>query len=127
MASVRYLVNDVEQAVRFYTGLLGFEIVERWGEAMAILGHGDLRLWLAGPEASAAKPMPNGAQPKPGGWNRFVLQVADVDAVVAELRAAGATFRNDVLSGPGGKQILVDDPSGNVVELFEERRSRDPE
>jgi catechol 2,3-dioxygenase-like lactoylglutathione lyase family enzyme len=123
MASIRYMVNDVDKAVTFYTGHLGFEVIERWGPAMAILGKDDLKLWLAGPQSSAAKPMPNGAKPAPGGWNRFVIQVDDLEATVAGMRAAGITFRNDILSGPGGKQILAEDPSGNAIEIFEERKA----
>jgi catechol 2,3-dioxygenase-like lactoylglutathione lyase family enzyme len=118
MASVRYLVNDVDQAITFYTQL-GFTLRQQFGPAMAIVAHDDLTLWLAGPRASAAKPMPDGRVPGPGGWNRFVLQVADLSALVATLRAQGVSFRNDIVDGPGGRQILCEDPSGNVVELFE--------
>lgn len=121
MATMRYLVTDVEQSVEFYSKLLGFELVETWGSAMAIVRHGDLTLWLAGPQASAARPMPDGRQPEPGGWNRLVLEVADLHDLVATLRAAGATFRNAIISGPGGQQILLEDPSGNPIELFEGR------
>lgn len=120
---MRYLVTDVEQSVTFYTGLLGFEMVEMWGSAMAIVRHGDLTLWLAGPQASAARPMPDGRQPEPGGWNRFVLEVDNLHDLVATLRAAGATFRNDIISGPGGQQILLEDPSSNPIELFEARKA----
>ena len=119
MAAIRYLVHDVAEAITFYTEGLGFTLEQRWGPAMAILRHGDLELWLAGPMTSAAKPMPDGRTPEPGGWNRFVLTVADIDAAVAALRARGARFRNNVLQGPGGRQILVEDPSGNAVELFQ--------
>jgi catechol 2,3-dioxygenase-like lactoylglutathione lyase family enzyme len=119
MASVRYLVNDVDAAIAFYRDRLGFTLDQQFGPAMAILRHGDLTLWLAGPAASAAKAMPDGRKPQPGGWNRFVLQVADIAATVGTLRAAGVAFRNDIVSGPGGRQILVEDPSGNVVELFQ--------
>ena len=118
MASVRYLVHDVDQAIAFYTRL-GFTLRQQFGPAMAIVAHGDLTLWLAGPRASASKPMPDGRTPGPGGWNRFVLQVADLPAIVADLRAQGVGFRNDIVDGPGGRQILCEDPSGNVVELFE--------
>ena len=120
MASVRYLVHDVDAAVAFYTGHLGFELKQQFGPAMAILGRGDLTLWLAGPMASAAKPMPDGRKPEPGGWNRFVLTVDDLAGLVTKLRAANVTFRNDILKGPGGQQILCEDPSGNVIELFQE-------
>jgi catechol 2,3-dioxygenase-like lactoylglutathione lyase family enzyme len=119
MATVRYLVNDVEASVRFYVDMLGFEVVEQYGSAMAITGNGDLTLWLAGPLASAARPMPDGSQPVPGGWNRFVVTTDDLDALIERLVASGARFRNEVVTGPGGRQILVEDPSGNVVELFQ--------
>ena len=118
---MRYLVSDVGQSVEFYTGQLGFELVEQFGGAMAIVRHGDLTLWLAGPQASAARPMPDGRQPEPGGWNRLVLEVTNLGDLVTTLRSAGATFRNDIISGPGGQQILLDDPSGNPIELFEAR------
>ncbi len=119
--SVRYLVHDVPAAVAFYRDALGFTLKQQFGPAMAILEHGGLQLWLAGPPSSAAKPMPDGRQPEPGGWNRFVLEVADLDALVTRLRATGTPFRNDILDGPGGRQILAEDPSGNVIELFEPR------
>ena len=119
MATVRYLVRDVDAAVAFYTQRLGFTVVQQFGPAIAILTRGDLKLWLAGPSASAARPMPDGRKPEPGGWNRFVIEVDDLDALVAQLRALAVPFRNDVVSGPGGKQILCEDPSGNVVELFQ--------
>lgn len=122
MASVRYMVRDVAAARDFYVGLLGFTLVEEFGPAMAILRHGDLTLWIAGPPSSAARPMPDGRVPEPGGWSRFVLHVDDIDATVARLREAGVAFRNDVVHGPGGTQILVEDPSGNPVELFQPRR-----
>lgn len=118
MATMRYIVTDVDSSVGFY-GSLGFVLVQQYGPAMAILRSGDLDLWLAGPTASASRPMPDGRPPEPGGWNRVVLSVDGLDARVSDLRAAGVTFRNDVVSGPGGRQILCEDPSGNVVELFE--------
>lgn len=121
MAAVRYLVHDVPAAIAFYTEQLGFSLRQQFGPAMAILARDDLTLWLAGPMASAAKPMPDGRQPAPGGWGRFVLEVQDLPALVARLRAAGVAFRNDILDGPGGRQILAEDPSGNCVELFEPR------
>lgn len=121
MATVRYLVKDVSEAVAFYTGNLGFEVKQQFGPAMAILRRGDLTFWLAGPVASASKPMPDGRKPEPGGWNRFVVEVDDLAALVASLRERGITFRNEILDGPGGKQILCEDPSGNVIELFEPR------
>ena len=121
MASVRYLVHDVDAAIKFYTGDLGFTLHQQFGPAMAILARDDLTLWLAGPPASAAKPMPDGRQPEPGGWNRFVLEVTDLPALITTLKSRGVTFRNDLLDGPGGRQILCEDPSGNVIELFEAR------
>ena len=118
MAAVRYLVHDVDAAITFYARL-GFILHQRFGPAMAIMTRDDLTLWLAGPLASAAKPMPDGRVPQPGGWNRFVFQVAGLAALVETLRAEGVSFRNDILAGPGGRQILCEDPSGNVIELFE--------
>jgi len=121
MATMRYLVNDVARAVAFYRDLLEFDLEEEMLPAFARVRRGDLSLWLAGPASSAARPMPDGRQPVPGGWSRLVIQVDDLDAFVARLRNVGATFRNEVVSGPGGKQIIIDDPSGNAVELFEAR------
>lgn len=118
MASIRYLVHDVEKAIGFYTGQLGFKLIEQYGPAMAILERGDLTLWVAGPPSSAAKPMPNGEKPTPGGWSRFVLEVTDLAATVATLRSNGVQFRNEITTGPGGSQILIEDPSGNPIELF---------
>src|SRR5215831_17926057 len=118
MAYVRYLVTDVQKAVDFYRTHLDFTVQQQF-PAIAILRRGDLTLWLAGPNASASKPMPDGRKPEPGGWNRFVLEVDDLEAMVQTLRASQATFRNDIVSGPGGRQILVEDPFGNVVELFQ--------
>ncbi len=119
MASVRYLVNDVNEAVAFYARHLGFKLEQQFGPNMAILTRDDLTLWLAGPGASAARPMPDARRPEPGGWNRFVVQVADLPSLVAELRRQGVAFRNDIVRGPGGQQILCEDPSGNVIELFQ--------
>ena len=119
MATFRYLVETVDAAVAFYAGQLGFEVVQQFGPNMAIVRKDDLTLWLAGPGASAARPMPDGRQPVPGGWNRIVVETPDLDALVAALTAKGATFRNTIVTGPGGRQILVEDPSGNVVELFQ--------
>jgi len=123
MANVRYLVHDVDAALAFYTGPLGFELAERWGPPFAMVRRGDLTLWLSGPGTSAQRPMPDGAQPVPGGWNRFVLEVDDLDATLAALRAAGARLRSGIVSGPGGRQLVVADPSGNPVELFEPQRT----
>lgn len=117
--AVRYVVNDVSVSVAFYTSQLGFSLKQQFGPNMAILTNGGLTLWVAGPGASASRPMPDGRKPEPGGWNRFVLEVADLDDVVSTMRAKGVSFRNDIVEGPGGKQILVQDPSGNVIELFE--------
>lgn len=119
MVSVRYMVDDVEAALAFYTKALGFEALTNFPPAFADVARGNLRLLLSGPTSSAGRPMPDGAKPGPGGWNRIHLIVDDIEAEVARLRAAGAPFRNDILSGPGGKQILLEDPSGNVVELFQ--------
>ena len=119
MTAFRYLVSDVDVAVAFYTQRLGFTLEEQFGPAMAIVARGDLTLWLAGPLSSAAKPMPDGRKPEPGGWNRIVLEIEGLAALVAELRAAGVTFRNEIVRGPGGQQTLCEDPSGNVIELFE--------
>jgi len=119
MVSVRYMVDDVDEAVAFYTKLLGFEAVFNAAPAFAEVHRRRLRLLLAGPMSSAGRPMPDGTKPGPGGWNRIHFVVDDIEAEVARLREAGATFRNDVIEGPGGKQILVQDPSGNVVELFQ--------
>ena len=119
MATVRYLVSDVDRAVSFYTTHLGFTLVEHMGPAFARLKRDDLILWVAGPKASAARPMPDGSQPLPGGWNRFVIEVDDIETLVAQLRSAGVQFRNDILAGVGGKQILVEDSEGNPIELFE--------
>ncbi len=118
MAVMRYIVADVEAAIAFYDRL-GFAVEQQFGPTIAIVRRDDLTLWLAGPNASASRPMPDGRRPEPGGWNRVVLTVDDLPAAVAELRAAGVPFRNDIVTGPGGSQILCEDPSGNVVELFE--------
>jgi len=119
MATIRYLVSDVDASVEFYVKQLGFTVARQFGSTIAILHREDLELWVAGPDASAARPMPDGRTPEPGGWNRFVVTTDDLDALVARFRGDGATFRNDIVVGPGGRQILVEDPSGNVVELFE--------
>ena len=119
MATVRYIVDDVESAIGFYTGLLGFELKQDFGPAMGILAKDDLELWVAGPAASATRPMPDGSQPAPGGWNRFVVVVEDIAATVAALTQAGASFRNEIMSNQGRQQILVEDPSGNVIEIFQ--------
>jgi catechol 2,3-dioxygenase-like lactoylglutathione lyase family enzyme len=119
MVNVRYMVDDVDEAITFYTKFLGFEAITHPGPAFADVKRGNLRLLLAGPNSSAGRPMPDGTKPGPGGWNRIHLIVDDIDSEVARLREAGAPFRNDIVEGPGGKQILLQDPSGNVVELFQ--------
>ncbi len=122
-AVVRYLVRDVDRSVAFYTKRLGFSSTQRAGP-VAILSRGDLRLLLSGPGSSGARPMPDGRAQEPGGWSRIVLYVDDLDAAIAALAAAGAPLRNEVEAGPGGRQILVDDPDGNPIELHE--APRDP-
>jgi catechol 2,3-dioxygenase-like lactoylglutathione lyase family enzyme len=117
--NVRYLVDDVEASIAFYTTNFGFTVLSNMAPAFADVVRGNLRLLLSGPKSSAARPMPDGRQPEPGGWNRIHLIVDDIDAEAERLRAAGASFRNDVISGPGGRQVVLDDPSGNPIELFE--------
>ena len=119
MVSVRYMVDDVQAAIDFYTSHLGFTLRTSAAPAFADVTRGSLRLLLAGPRSSAGRPMPDGRKPGPGGWNRIHFIVPDIAAEVARLRAEGVQFRNDILTGPGGKQILIEDPAGNVVELFE--------
>ena len=119
LVSVRYMVDDVEDAVAFYTTHFGFTVRSEHAPAFADVVLGNLRLLLSGPKSSAGRPMPDGRMPAPGGWNRIHLIVDDIAADVARLRAAGLTFRNDIVSGPGGQQILVEDPSGNPIELFQ--------
>jgi catechol 2,3-dioxygenase-like lactoylglutathione lyase family enzyme len=116
---MRYMVDDVEAAVEWYTKHLGFSLLSKQARAFADVKRGSLRLLLSGPASSAGRPMPDGEQPKPGGWNRIHLIVDDLSAEVALLRAAGVRFRNDIVTGPGGSQILLVDPSGNLVELFQ--------
>ena len=117
--NVRYMVDDVDAAIAFYTELLGFELLTSAAPAFADVKRGNLRLLLAGPKSSAGRPMPDGEEPGPGGWNRIHFLVDDLDAEVAQLRDEGAKFRNDIVEGPGGRQILLLDPSGNVLELFQ--------
>ena len=118
---VRYIVNDVDAAIAFYCQHLGFKEMMHPAPAFAMLTRGDLRLVLSAPNPSAGggQPMPNGRNQEPGGWNRFAVEVADIQATVEALRKVGARFRNDIVTGVGGKQILVEDPSGNPIELFE--------
>jgi glyoxylase I family protein len=122
MATVRYLVGDVERSIAFYTKVLGFKLEQSMAPAFARVSSNDLTLWLAGPKSSAARAMPDGRTPGPGGWNRFVVEVDDLVSRVAEMKRAGLRFRNEVVVGPGGKQVLLEDPDGNVVELFEPAR-----
>jgi catechol 2,3-dioxygenase-like lactoylglutathione lyase family enzyme len=120
LVSVRYMVDDVENAVDFYTTHFDFTLRSNFAPAFADVVRGNLRLLLSGPTSSAGRrPMPDGRTPAPGGWNRIHFIVEDIAAEVERLRAAGVTFRNDILSGPGGQQILLEDPSGNPIELFQ--------
>jgi catechol 2,3-dioxygenase-like lactoylglutathione lyase family enzyme len=124
MVNVRYMVKDVDAAVRWYTAHLGFKLLSNAAPAFADVARGSLRLLLSGPASSAGRAMPDGAQPVPGGWNRIHLVVEDVAAEAERLRAAGVQFRNAIVSGPGGSQILIVDPSGNLVELFQPAAKR---
>ena len=123
MAVVRYLVADVDAAVAFYTRRLGFELVEQWGPPFAMVRRDDLTLWLSGPGSSASRPLADGSKPGSGGWNRLVLETDDLDSLVARLKQDGVAVRGAIVTGPGGKQALIDDPSGNPVELFEAESS----
>ncbi len=120
MPTVRYLVHDVDQSLPFYQAL-GFELTDRWGPPFAIVSRDSLSLWLSGPGTSARKPLESGATPEPGGWNRLVIEVDNLDKTMEQLSALGATFRSSPVSGPGGIQVLVEDPSGNPIELFQPR------
>src|ERR671935_713190 len=117
--NVRYLVDDVEASIGFYTEHFGFTVLSSAAPAFADVRRGPLRLLLSGPKSSAGRPMPDGRTPAPGGWNRIHFVVDDIAAEVERLRSAGVKFRNDIVSGPGGQQILLDDPSGNPIELFQ--------
>jgi catechol 2,3-dioxygenase-like lactoylglutathione lyase family enzyme len=119
MVNVRYMVDDVQASIDFYTKHLGFELLTSAAPAFADVRRGNLRLLLSGPASSAGRPMPDGVKPGPGGWNRIHLIVDDINAEVARLRGEGLDFRNDIVTGPGGSQILLEDPSGNVIELFQ--------
>jgi catechol 2,3-dioxygenase-like lactoylglutathione lyase family enzyme len=119
LVSVRYMVDDVDAAIAFYTTHLGFEVLSSAAPAFADVVRGRLRLLLSGPRSSAGRPMPDGRTPAPGGWNRIHLIVEDIAGEVERLRAAGLSFRNDIVTGPGGRQIVIDDPSGNPIELFQ--------
>jgi catechol 2,3-dioxygenase-like lactoylglutathione lyase family enzyme len=120
MATVRYLVKDVDAAIPFYAAL-GFFEKERWGPPFVMLEKGDLQLWLSGPGTSASKPLSDGSMPTPGGWNRLVIEVDDLAAAIDALRLTGARFRSEPVKGPGGQQVLVEDPSGNPIELFQRK------
>lgn len=120
--NVRYMVHDVEAAINFYTTHFGFRLISNTAPAFADVERGDLRLLLSGPTSSAGRPMPDGRQPEPGGWNRLHFVVDDIAAEVERLRATGVRFRNDIVRGPGGAQILLEDPSGNPIELFQPRK-----
>ena len=119
LVSVRYLVDDVDASRAFYTENFGFEVRTNFAPAFADVVRGNLRLLLSGPASSAGREMPDGTKPGPGGWNRIHLIVEDIEAEVARLRERGVRFRSDVVKGPGGRQIVLDDPSGNPVELFQ--------
>jgi catechol 2,3-dioxygenase-like lactoylglutathione lyase family enzyme len=122
MVNVRYMVDDVAAAVDFYASHFGFTQQTSALPAFADVSRGNLRLLLAGPDSSAGRPMPDGARPRPGGWNRIHFVVDDLETEIGRLEAEGVRFRNEVVTGPGGKQILVEDPSGNLVELFQPAR-----
>ena len=118
MAVVRYLVDDVDASLPFYRAL-GFKLADRWGPPFAVMkGHG-LSVWLSGPGTSARKTLKSGAEPQPGGWNRLVIPVKDIEATVAKLEGLGVKFRAKPIKGPGGQQALVEDPSGNPIEIFQ--------
>jgi glyoxylase I family protein len=117
--AVRYQVSDVDRSIAFYTTHLGFKLEQKAGTAMARVSHGGLELWLSGPKASGSRPMPDGRKQEPGGWNRIALKVGDLTTLVETLKAADVRFRNQIEAGPGGKQIQIEDPDGNPIELFE--------
>jgi glyoxylase I family protein len=119
VAGVRYQVKDVDRSVAFYTQHLGFKLEQQSGPAFASVSNGNLKLWLSGPKSSGSRSMPDGRQQEPGGWNRLVLEVDDLPSRVAAMKKAGFRFRNEIETGPGGKQIQLEDPDGNPLELFE--------
>ncbi len=118
MAVVRYLVKSIDEVLPFYASL-GFEIIERWGPPFAVLARADLTLWLSGPGSSASRLLADGSLPGSGGWNRIVIEVSDLAKTMAEIKPTAARFRSEPISGPGGIQVVVEDPSGNPVELFQ--------
>jgi catechol 2,3-dioxygenase-like lactoylglutathione lyase family enzyme len=118
MATIRYLVDDVDTSLPFYQAI-GFKLADRWGPPFAIVKKRGLSIWLSGPGTSARKKLSDGSVPVPGGWNRLVIEVADLDATLVKVVAAGARARSKPVKGPGGRQVLVEDPSGNPIELFE--------
>ncbi len=120
MIRLRYIVNDVDEAVEFYTSHFDFRLEQQFGSAIAILERDGVRLIVSGPMASASRPMPDGAQPSPGGWSRFVVSVDDIEAVVSRLKQNGVKFRNDIVENQGRKQVLCLDPSGNLIELYQQ-------
>jgi catechol 2,3-dioxygenase-like lactoylglutathione lyase family enzyme len=122
LVNVRYMVDDVDEAIEFYTRHFGFVVRQNATPAFADVVRGQLRVLLSGPTSSAARPMPDGRRPTPGGWNRIHFVVDDIAAEVERLRMAGVTFRNEIIKGPGGQQILLEDPSGNPIELFQPAR-----
>jgi predicted enzyme related to lactoylglutathione lyase len=119
VVTVRYQIPDVERAIEFYTKQLGFTVEMKAGAAFAALGLGNLRLILSGPGSSGARPMPDGRKQEPGGWNRILVYVENLEERIRSLKAAGVTFRNTIESGPGGSQILIEDPHGNPIELHQ--------
>ena len=121
LVNVRYMVDDVEASIAFYTTHFGFEVLSNAAPAFADVVRGNLRLLLSGPASSAGRPMPDGRKPSPGGWNRIHFIVDDIHGDVERLRAGGVSFRNEVIKGPGGQQTVLDDPSGNPIELFQPR------
>jgi catechol 2,3-dioxygenase-like lactoylglutathione lyase family enzyme len=120
--STRYLVHDVEASLKFYVETLGFTVMQKWGPAFAVIERQGLQLWISGPGTSAMKAMPDGRKPVPGGWNRIVLEVENLAALVEQLQKQNVTFRSEIVPGPGGKQVLIEDPSGNPLELFQSWR-----
>ena len=119
MAKVRYLVKEVDRSIEFYTQHLGFNLEQHAGPAFASVSKGDLTLLLSGPGSSGARPLPDGRQQQPGGWNRLLLDVEDLPSCLARMKQAGLRFRSDIVTGPGGRQVQLEDPDGNPIELFE--------